>query len=516
MERVAIFDTTLRDGEQAPGFSMNIEDKLHMARQLERLRVDVIEAGFPISSDGDFEAVRRVAAEIRSVTIAGLARAVPGDIHRCWQALEGAGKPRIHTFLATSDIHLKHKLFKTREEALEIAVKAVRLAKSLCPEVEFSAEDAGRSDPEYLYQVIEAVIEAGADVVNIPDTVGYCLPTEYGALIAGLRNVKGIDTVTISTHCHDDLGVAVANSLAGVLAGARQVECAVNGIGERAGNASLEEIAMAIYVHSQRLGLETGIQTEEITRTSQLLSSLTGIEVQANKAIVGKNAFAHEAGIHQDGVLKEAMTYEIMTPASVGLARNSMVLGKHSGRHGLAARYREMGYQLSEAALDRAYMLFTKLADRKKTIYDEDLMVIINDGLQHIPAAYSLKYFHIVGTSDANSTVTVSLDREGEMYTDTATGDGPVDASVTAINRITGCDGRVLSYSAKAVTEGSEAVGEVFLHVEIGGRQVSGRAASTDLNIAATRAYLDAVNKSVWNVGRTAAGSAEKVEQASS
>ena len=511
MERIAIFDTTLRDGEQAPGFSMNIEDKLHMARQLERLQVDVIEAGFPIASDGDFEAVKRVAAEVRTVTIAGLARAVPGDINRCWEALENAAKPRIHTFLATSDIHLKHKLLKNHEEALEMAVKAVKLARSLCDDVEFSAEDAGRSDPEYLYQVIEAVIEEGASVVNIPDTVGYRLPKEYGELIAGLGSVKGIDRVTISTHCHDDLGLAVANSLAGVLNGARQVECAVNGIGERAGNASLEEIAMAFYVHSKALDLETGVNTQEIYRTSQLLSSLTGIGVQANKAIVGKNAFAHEAGIHQDGVLKEALTYEIMTPASVGLTRNSIVLGKHSGRHGLAARYREMGYQLSEADLDRAYMLFTKLADRKKTIYDEDLMVIINDGLQHIPAAYSLKYFHIVGTSDANSTVTVSLEKDGEMYTDSATGDGPVDATVQAVNRITGCSGHVVSYTAKAVTEGAEAVGEVFMQVEIEGKPITGRAASTDLNIAATRAYLDAVNKALWR----GSNSASKVEQAS-
>ena len=498
MERIAIFDTTLRDGEQAPGFSMNIEDKLHMARQLERLRVDVIEAGFPIASEGDFEAVKRVAAEIRTVTIAGLARAVSGDIRRCWEALEKAAKPRIHTFLATSDIHLKHKLLKEREQALEMAVRAVRLARSLCDDVEFSAEDAGRSDPEYLYRVIEAVIAEGAGVVNIPDTVGYRLPREYGDLIAGLRSVPGIDSVTVSTHCHNDLGLAVANSLAGVLNGARQVECAVNGIGERAGNASLEEVVMAVYVHSKALGLETGVKTEEIFRTSQLLSSLTGIEVQANKAVVGKNAFAHEAGIHQDGVLKEALTYEIMTPASVGLTKNSIVLGKHSGRHGLAARYREMGYQLSEADLDRAYMLFTKLADRKKTIYDEDLMVIINDGLQHIPEAYSLKYFHIVGTSDANSTVTVSLERDGEMYTDSATGAGPVHAASRAINRITGHDGRLVSFSAKSVTEGAEAVVEVFLQVEIDDRSVTGRAASTDLNIAATRAYLDAFNKALW------------------
>jgi len=498
MRQIAIFDTTLRDGEQAPGFSMNIEDKLHLARQLERMRVDVIEAGFPIASEGDFEAVRRVSAEVRESSIAGLARAIPGDIERCWQALEKAARPRIHTFLATSDIHLKHKLLKSRSEALEMAIGAVRLARSLCDDVEFSAEDAGRSDPEYLYQVVEAVIEAGATVVNIPDTVGYTLPSEYGRLIGGLRNVKGIEHVTISTHCHNDLGLAVANSLAGVENGATQVECAINGIGERAGNASLEEIVMAIHTRGQHLGVTTGINTREIYRTSQLLCSLTGMEVQANKAIVGKNAFAHEAGIHQDGVLKEAGTYEIMTPESVGVPTNRIVLGKHSGRHGLAARYRELGYQLSEADLARAYMLFTKLADRKKTIYDEDLIVIITDGLQHVPSSYSLKHFHIVGTSDASSTVTLSLEKEGALYTESATGDGPVDATVRAVNRITGCSGKVITYSAKAVTEGSEAVGEVMIQVDVGGKTVVGRAASTDLNIAATRAYLDAINKAVW------------------
>jgi 2-isopropylmalate synthase len=498
MKHIAIFDTTLRDGEQAPGFSMNIEDKLHLARQLERLRVDVIEAGFPIASEGDFEAVRRVAGEIRECSIAGLARAVPGDIERCWQALEKAARPRIHTFLATSDIHLKHKLLKSREEALDMAVRAVELARSLSDDVEFSAEDAGRSDPEYLYQVVEAVIAAGANVVNIPDTVGYTLPSEYGRLIAGLRKVRGIDRVAISTHCHNDLGLAVANSLAGVENGATQVECAVNGIGERAGNASLEEVVMAIQTRGNDLGVTTGINTREIYRTSQLLCSLTGMEVQANKAIVGRNAFAHEAGIHQDGVLKEAGTYEIMTPESVGVPTNRIVLGKHSGRHGLAARYRELGYQLSEADLARAYMLFTKLADRKKTIYDEDLVVIITDGIQHAPAAYSLKHFHIVGTSDANSTVTLSLEKDGAMYTESATGDGPVDATVRAVNRIAGVDGKVVTYNAKAVTEGSEAVGEVMIQVEVGGRTVVGRAASTDLNIAATRAYIDAINKAVW------------------
>ncbi|MBI4474881.1 MAG: 2-isopropylmalate synthase [Acidobacteria bacterium] len=377
MDKIAIFDTTLRDGEQAPGFSMNVEEKLEMARQLERLQVDIIEAGFPIASEGDFEATKRIAEEIRSVTIAGLSRAVPGDIDRCWQALECAEKPRIHTFLATSDIHLKYKLGKTRGEALDLAVKAVERARSLCDEVEFSAEDAGRTEVNYLCTVLEAVIEAGARIVNVPDTVGYQTPAEYGLLIRTLRErIRNIDGVTISTHCHDDLGLAVANSLAGIENGARQVECAMNGIGERAGNAALEEIVMAIDVRKRYFNATTGIRTEELYRSSQLLSQLTGKLVQVNKAIVGANAFAHEAGIHQDGMLKAAVTYEIMLPERVGVPRSLIVLGKHSGRHALAARYRELGYELNREELERAYTKFLALADRKKTVEDEDLKAI--------------------------------------------------------------------------------------------------------------------------------------------
>jgi 2-isopropylmalate synthase len=377
MERIAIFDTTLRDGEQAPGFSMNVEEKVKMAHQLERLQVDIIEAGFPIASEGDFEAVKRISAEIRSVTIAGLARAVPDDIDRCWQALEQAARPRIHTFLATSDIHLKYKFNKTRGEALDIAVKAVERARKLCGEVEFSAEDAGRTEINYLCTVFDAVIDAGATIVNVPDTVGYQTPVEYGQLIRTLRErLKNAERITISTHCHDDLGLAVANSLAAIENGARQVECAINGIGERAGNAALEEIVMALDTRKRYYNVNTGVRTEELYRSSQLLCELTGKPVQVNKAIVGANAFAHEAGIHQDGMLKNAVTYEIMSPERVGVPRSTIVLGKHSGRHALEARYRELGYTLTREQLERAYVKFLEVADHKKRVDDQDLISI--------------------------------------------------------------------------------------------------------------------------------------------
>ncbi len=377
MDRIAIFDTTLRDGEQSPGFSMNVEEKMQMARQLERLQVDVIEAGFPVASEGDFEAVKKISTEIRSVTIAALARAVPVDIDRCWQALEGARRPRIHTFLATSDIHLKHKLNKTRGEALDIAVKAVERARRLCDEVEFSAEDAGRTELNYLCTVFDAVIDAGATIVNVPDTVGYQTPVEYGLLIRTLRDrLQNADRVTISTHCHDDLGLAVANSLAAIENGARQVECAINGIGERAGNAALEEIVMAIDTRKRYYNATTGVKTQELYRSSQMLSQITGKPVQVNKAIVGANAFAHEAGIHQDGMLKASVTYEIMSPETVGVPRSLIVLGKHSGRHALEARYRELGYTLTREELERAYTAFLQVADLKKRVDDQDLISI--------------------------------------------------------------------------------------------------------------------------------------------
>jgi 2-isopropylmalate synthase len=378
MDRVAIFDTTLRDGEQAPGFSMNPAEKVRFALQLECLGVDVIEAGFPIASEGDFEAVRRISSEIRTATIAGLARALEPDIIRCWKAIEHARKPRIHTFLATSDIHLEHKLGKTRDETRDLAVAAVELARRYCDDVEFSAEDAARSDVPFLCSVLEAVIEAGATVVNVPDTVGYAMPDEYGWLIRTIcERVPNIESVTVSTHCHDDLGLAVANSLAGVQNGARQVECTINGIGERAGNASLEEIVMAIAVRKRFMRVRTGVNTSEIYRTSRLLTEVTGAHVQANKAIVGKNAFAHEAGIHQDGVLKAPVTYEIMSPRTVGAPESRLVMGKHSGRHALDARFRSLGYTLDRESLDRAYREFLVIADRQKTVEDEDLRALV-------------------------------------------------------------------------------------------------------------------------------------------
>jgi 2-isopropylmalate synthase len=386
MDRIAIFDTTLRDGEQAPGFSMNVEEKLRMARQLERLQVDIIEAGFPIASEGDFEAVKKISAEIRSITIAGLARAVPADIDRCWQALEGAARPRIHTFLATSDIHLKYKFNKTRGEALDIAVKAVERSRKLCDEVEFSAEDAGRTEINYLCTIFDAVVDAGATIVNVPDTVGYQTPAEYGQLIRTLRErLKNSERVTISTHCHDDLGLAVANSLAAIENGARQVECAINGIGERAGNAALEEIVMALDTRKRYYNVTTGVKTEELYRSSQMLCELTGKQVQVNKAIVGANAFAHEAGIHQDGMLKNAVTYEIMSPDRVGVPRSMIVLGKHSGRHALEARYRELGYTLTREQLEKAYVKFLEVADRKKRVEDQDL-ISIHEGSHSVAA----------------------------------------------------------------------------------------------------------------------------------
>jgi 2-isopropylmalate synthase len=377
MDRIAIFDTTLRDGEQSPGFSMNVEEKLKMARQLERLQVDIIEAGFPIASEGDFEAVKKISAEIKGITIAGLARAIPADIDRCWEALEQAARPRIHTFLATSDIHLKYKFNKTRGEALDVAVRAVERARKLCDEVEFSAEDAGRTEINYLCTVFDAVIDAGATIVNVPDTVGYQTPAEYGQLIRTLRErLKNADRITISTHCHDDLGLAVANSLAAIENGARQVECALNGIGERAGNAALEEIVMALDTRKRYYNVTTGVKTEELYRSSQMLCELTGKNVQVNKAIVGENAFAHEAGIHQDGMLKNAVTYEIMSPERVGVPRSQIVLGKHSGRHALEARYRELGYTLTREQLEKAYVKFLEIADRKKRVDDQDLVSI--------------------------------------------------------------------------------------------------------------------------------------------
>lgn len=498
-ERITIFDTTLRDGEQSPGCSMNVEEKLRMAHQLDALGADVIEAGFPISSEEDFAAVKAIALEVRRPVIAGLARAVPQDIERAWEALRYAARPRIHTFIATSDIHLQYKLKKTREQVLDDARRAVRLAKSFCNEVEFSAEDATRSDLAYLAQVFAAVIEEGATTINIPDTVGYTIPAEFTRILQFLkRNVPGFDTVTASVHCHNDLGLAVGNSVAAIQEGARQVECTINGIGERAGNASLEEIVMALRVRQDILPFETAINTEQIYKTSQMLSNITGILVQPNKAIVGKNAFAHEAGIHQDGVLKHKQTYEIMRPESIGLKQSTLVLGKHSGRHALQKKFEEMGYNLTRSELDKAYKLFTRLADRKKEVFEEDLLAIVQDGLREIQETYSLRLVQSLAGNPKSAAATVVLERGSDVFVQSATGDGPVAAAYEAIDQITGIQGTVADYTIHSITQGADAVGEVFVHVDFEGKKFTGRAASTDVVDASTRAYLHAVNKALY------------------
>jgi 2-isopropylmalate synthase len=496
-ERVLIFDTTLRDGEQCPGASMNIEEKILLAKQLEKLKCDVIEAGFPISSDGDFESVKRIAESVRTVSIAALARANKLDIDRAWEAIRGASNPIIHTFIATSDIHLKHKLRKARAEVLEDAANAVRYAKSLCGKVEFSAEDASRTELDYLCQVVEAAIEAGADIINIPDTVGYAIPSEFGERIRTLRErVRNIDRAILSVHCHNDLGLAVANSLAALLNGARQVECTINGIGERAGNTSLEEIVMALRTRKDYFGnFETGIETQEIYPASSLLTNLTGMMVQPNKAIVGRNAFAHEAGIHQDGVIKEKTTYEIMRPETVGIKENVLVMGKHSGRHALMLKYRDLGLELSKDELEKAYILFKKVADKKKEVFDDDLIVIVRDALRVVPDPYKLKYIQTSSGNQIIATSTIILEKDGKSLQKAAIGDGPVDAAINAIQQITGVSGKLLDYTVRSVTRGTDAVGEAFIKVDFGKVILIGKAASTDVVDASARAFLNAVNK---------------------
>jgi 2-isopropylmalate synthase len=496
MEKIRIFDTTLRDGEQSPGASMNLEEKIRLARQLERLNVDVIEAGFPSSSPGDFESVKRISQEIRGPQIAGLSRTTPGDIDRAWEALRVAQNPLIHVFIATSDIHLKYKLRKTREEVLEDASRAVTYAKRFTDQVEFSAEDATRSDLDYLARVLESVIEAGATIVNIPDTVGYTTPTEYGKLIAGVRQkVKNIHKAIISVHCHNDLGMAVANSLSAVENGARQVECTVNGIGERAGNASLEEIVMALKTRGDFFSCGVGVITEQIYPTSRLLSSITGILVPPNKAIVGANAFAHEAGIHQDGVLKEKTTYEIMTPESVGLSQSTLVLGKHSGRHAFRERIKSLGYALSDGHLNQAFQRFKEVADKKKQVFDEDLEAIIADEVLRIPDLYKLVNLNIVSGTATVPTATVQIEIAGKLYQDAAFGDGPVDAAYKTIAKMTKTKSHLLKFVINAITSGTDAQGEVTVTLEEGGIRVTGQGAHTDIIMAATKAYINGLNK---------------------
>ncbi len=502
--RVYIFDTTLRDGEQSPGVSLNINEKLQIARQLARLGVDIIEAGFPITSPGDFAAVQAVAREVRGVTVAGLARANLKDIDVAWEALRDAEQARIHTFIATSDIHLKYKLRKDRDQVIEAAVAAVKHAKKYTSDVEFSAEDASRSDVDYLARVFGEVIKAGATVINIPDTVGYAMPEEYALFIKQvMERTPGIEKAVVSVHCHDDLGLAVANSLAAVGAGARQVEGTVNGIGERAGNAALEEVVMGLYTRKDRYGLTTGFNTREIYRTSRLVSSLTGMPVQPNKAVVGKNAFAHESGIHQDGVLKERTTYEIMNPEMLGIAASNLVLGKHSGRHAFRDRLAELGYNLTDEELNLAFTRFKSLADKKKEITDQDLQAMVEDEIRQIPDTYTLEYFHISSGTSVVPTATVGLRAGEERKEDAACGDGPVDAIYNTVDKITGLSCTLVNYAINAITGGKDALGDVTVKLKCEGSEkvYIGRGVSTDILEASAKAYVNAVNKLIYDIG---------------
>jgi 2-isopropylmalate synthase len=500
--RVRVFDTTLRDGEQSPGIALNQQEKLEIAHQLARLGVDIIEAGFPITSPGDFESVQAIARDVEGPVICGLARTSPQDIDAAWEAVKDAERPRIHTFIATSDIHIERKLQTTREDVLGQVRAAVAHAKSYTEDVEFSPEDGSRSDIPYMAEAIQVALEEGATTINVPDTVGYALPSEYAAMFGELyRLVPDLHGVVVSVHCHDDLGLAVANSLAGIEAGARQVECAINGIGERAGNASLEEIAMLLRTREPALGLWSGIETTEISRTSRLVSRLTGYPVQPNKAIVGRNAFAHEAGIHQDGVLKERATYEIMDATSVGLRSNAIVLGKHSGRHALRQALEEMGFQIDGQALNTAFKRFKEIADRKKQVTAMDLEALVTEDLRGDDlAAYAFVDFEVAASSSGPPMARVNVSVEDAasgtraVKTGESSGDGPVDAIFRAINVATGVEASLREFRVDAVTEGQDALGEVSVVVEVEGQTGAGQGVSTDIIEAAARAYVRALS----------------------
>ena len=497
--RVFIFDTTLRDGEQSPGASMNPDEKLRIARQLEKLGVDIIEAGFPVASEGDFASVRQIAREIRGCGIAALARANAADIDRAWEAVAEAASPRIHTFISSSDIHLQHQLHKSREQVLREAIAAVAHARNYTQNVEFSPMDATRSDRDYLCAMVEAVIAAGATTVNIPDTVGYAVPDEFGDLIATLfRRVKNIRRAVISVHCHNDLGLATANALAALRNGARQVECTINGIGERAGNSAMEEVVMAIKTRKDLFDLWTGIRTEYIHQTSRLLTQITGIHVQPNKAIVGANAFAHESGIHQDGLIKEKITYEIMTPQSVGISDTHIVLGKHSGSHAIADRLRALGYALEDDQIQRVFVRFKELADVKKEVFDEDLESIVYEEASRSEEKYRFVYLNIVSGSQAVPTATMQMEVDGKMIQEAGFGVGPVDAIFTAIRKITKTDYPLLKYAVNAVTGGTDAQGEAMVQLKFNGRSAVGRGAHPDVLVASAKAYINALNRLEW------------------
>jgi len=505
---IRIFDTTLRDGEQSPGASMNVEEKITLAKQLARLGVDIIEAGFAISSPGDFEAIKRIGAEVEGPVICSLARARKDDIDRAWEALKDAPKRRIHTFHSTSDIHLKHQYRISREEALKRSVEMVKHARSYVDDVEFSPMDATRTDISYLHEVVEAVIEAGAKTVNIPDTVGYATPGEFGALIKGIKDkVRNIDKAVISVHCHNDLGLAVANVLSAILNGAEQVECTVNGIGERAGNCSMEEVVMALRTRKDFFNADSRVNSEEIMRTSRLVTKITGIPVQPNKAIVGANAFAHESGIHQDGLLKERTTYEIMRPESIGLVKTNLVLGKHSGRHAFRDRLKQMGYDLSDEDLNKAFERFKHVADQKKEVFDEDLEAIVSDEMQQIQEVYVLLHLSAQSGTDLKPTATVEMQVNGKTVKQAGTGDGPVDAVYRTIALMTGTKSRLDAYLVKGITGGTDALGEVTVKIEEEGKKIAGHGADTDIIVASAKAYVNALNKlEYWKKGRPKSG----------
>ena len=500
MDRVIkIFDTTLRDGEQCPGASMNAEEKLEVAHQLARLRVDVIEAGFPISSPGDFASVQQIAREVRGPIIAGLARVRADDIDAAGEAVRDAERPRIHTFVGTSDIHLQHQMRKTREQVLEMSIAAVRHAKGYVEDVEFSPMDASRTDPDYLCRIVEAAIKAGATTINIPDTVGYATPSEFGGIIADLKNrVPGIEAITLSCHCHDDLGLAVANSLAAVEAGCDQIECTINGIGERAGNTPLEEVVMAIHTRGDRLGVRTNVETREIHKSSRLIRDVTGFVIPPNKPIVGSNAFAHASGIHQDGVLKEKTTYEIMTPETVGLESNRLILTARSGRHAFRARLQALGYDLPEEEVHRAYTRFLEIADKKKVDQDEDLEAIVADQITVSEEPYELEYMTMMTSLDGTPTATIRLRKGNQSWTEAGMGVGSVDAVYRTIDKIIPVEHNLIDYLVSGVTGGTDALAEVTVKLGNGHNVFTGRASALDIVAASARAYLQAINKLVY------------------
>ena len=490
-----IFDTTLRDGEQSPGASMTAEEKVRIAKMLENLRVDIIEAGFPISSDGDFQAVQDVAKVIKNSTVCGLARAKKIDIERAAEAVAPAPRKRIHTFIATSPIHMKHKLKMTPEQVIETATESVRLARSLCDDVEFSCEDAGRSELDFMCKIIEAAIKEGATTINIPDTVGYALPHQFGKLVKNIMTkVPNSDKAVFSAHCHNDLGLAVANSLAALEAGARQVECTINGLGERAGNASLEEIVMAVKTRGDIIPLKSNINAAQIVPTSKLVSQITGFPVQPNKAIVGANAFSHEAGIHQDGVIKYRETYEIMKAEDVGWVTNKLVLGKHSGRNAFRQRIEDLGYTVDEGDLDKLFVKFKKLADHKHTVYDEDLHTLAGALTVDTTNRYVFEHATIQTETNKQAKAEVVLRKEGEKKKKSSSGNGPVDAIFAAIRDLTDCDASLVLYSVNAITEGTDAIGEVMVRLQYNGRIVNGSGSDLDVITASAKAYIHAIN----------------------